>query len=241
METPRNPVVCRKETRPVITGMTTIARVSKTDKHRVMTTEKPTISIAPKSFGLQVRELRLAAGMTQETLAERMGTTKATVSKIERSTNPPKLEWITRIADALDVDAAELAFSKPVSSGRLEMMPVIGMIAAGNWREAVQSTDEFVPVVNAKPHMFVLRIDGDSVDRVAPDGSYVSIDPTNPELVEGGLYAVQNGAGEATLKRFRRNPDRLEPDSTNKAHKPIPLGREPITIIGRATTVIRML
>jgi len=33
----------------------------------------------------------------------------------------------------------------------------------------------------------------------------------------------------------------LEPLSTNPIHKPIMLGTEPITIIGRATSVVQML
>jgi repressor LexA len=192
-------------------------------------------------FGLQVRELRTRAGLTQEQLAERTGTTKATISKFERSTNRPKIDWIEKLAAALEVDAEELAFDRGRVGRPVTMMPVIGMIAAGNWREAVRETDEFVPVVDARPHMFVLRVSGDSVDRVAPDGSFVSIDPSDPALVDGKIYAVQNGAGEATLKRFRRNPDRLEPDSSNPEHKPIPLGTEPVTVIGRATSIIRMI
>ena len=121
------------------------------------------------------------------------------------------------------------------------MVPVIGMIAAGNWREAVQAPDGHIPVLDAKAQVFALRVSGDSIDRVAPDGSYVAIDPTDPTLQDGSIYAVQNGEGETTLKRFRRGPDRLEPDSTNALYQPILLGREAITIIGRATQVIQML
>lgn len=200
-----------------------------------------TISIKKLPFGLQVRQLRVNAGWTQQELAERLDTTKATISKMERSTNRPSVEWIEKIADVFGEAAEDLAFDRTKATGRLTMLPVIGLIAAGNWREAVQQSDEFVSVIDAKPHMFVLRVQGDSVDLIAPDGSFVSVDPTNPELVEGGMYAVQNGAGEATLKRFRRHPDRLEPESTNKSHKAIPLGTEPITVIGRARSVIRML
>ena len=192
-------------------------------------------------WGLRVRELRVAAGLKQEELAERIGTTKATISKIERSTGTPKLDWIEKLAPALETTAAALAFGEPQGAATPVMLPVIGMIAAGNYREAIQITDEKIAVPGAKPHMFVLRIDGDSIDRVAPHGAYVSIDPTDPTLTEGGLFAVQNGSGEATIKRFRRSPDRLEPDSTNPAHMPILLGGEPITIIGRAMSVTQML
>jgi repressor LexA len=200
-------------------------------------------SLGEAAWGLRIRELRLAAGLTQDDLAARMETTKATVSKIERSTRPPRYEWVERLAEALGTDAATLLLGDKLQMTAFQpsQIPVIGMIAAGNWREAIHSPESYIPVLDAKPHMFALRVAGDSIDRVAPDGSYVAIDPTNPTLTDGAIYAVQNGEGETTLKRFRRSPDRLEPDSNNPEHKPIQLGGEPITIIGRATQVIQTL
>jgi repressor LexA len=193
-------------------------------------------------FGLRVRAARNFAGFSQAELAEKLGTTKATISKIETSSIGESLEWAKRIGNALGADVSMLAgFAQAAITPAVGMVPVIGMIAAGNWREAIQAPEERIAVAGAKPHMFALRIFGDSIDRIAPDGSYVTIDPTMPALEDGGLYAVQNGDGEATIKRFRRNPDRLEPESFNEAHKTIELGREPITVIGRATSVTRQL
>lgn len=198
--------------------------------------------LAKLPFGLRVRAARNAAGLSQADLAEKLGTTKATISKIETSNMGATIEWAERIGKALATDVGALAgFGVAASPPTVAMVPVIGMIAAGNWREAIQSPDEEIAVAGAKPHMFALRIFGDSIDRIAPDGSYVTIDPTLPALEDGGLYAVQNGEGEATIKRFRRNPDRLEPESFNESHKTIELGRDPITVIGRATSVTRHL
>lgn len=193
------------------------------------------------AWGLRVRELRIEANLKQEELADRIGTTKATISKIERSTKAPRLEWIEKLARALGVDAATLALGEPGGRVQPTFIPVIGMIAAGNWRDAIQNPIGEIPILNANPHMFALRVAGDSIDKVAADGSYVAIDPTDPTLSDGAIYAVQNADGETTLKRFRRDPDRLEPDSTNPAHKAIVLGQEAITIIGRATQVITMI
>jgi repressor LexA len=192
-------------------------------------------------WGLRVRELRVGIGMTQEELAAKVGTTKATISKIERSTGRPRFEWIEKLAPALGVDLATLALDAATPLRQSTMIPVIGLIAAGNWREAIQSPDGFIPAVGATEHMFALKVHGDSIDKIAPDGAFISIDPTSPHLQDGDLYAVQNGDGEATVKRFRRSPDRLEPESSNPVHRPIMLGKEPITIIGRATSVVQML
>lgn len=194
-------------------------------------------------WGLRIRALRVARGWTQEQLADRLDTTKATVSKIERSTGMPKGIWLVKLTRALGVpfstmepDAQPQPQLRPAGQ-----IPVIGLISAGNWREAIQSPDGYISAIDPKPHMFALRVQGDSMDKIAPDGAYVSIDPTSPALAEGGLYAVQNGEGEATVKQFRRAPDRLEPLSSNPIHKAIILGAEPITIIGRATSVTQML
>lgn len=193
-------------------------------------------------FGLRVRAARNAMEMSQAELAERLGTTKATISKIENSAIQPSLDWAERLAKALNTTLGILAgIGEAATLQGVSLVPVIGMIAAGNWREAIQAPEDHIAVASAKPHMFALRIFGDSIDKVAPDGSYVTIDPTMPGLADGGLYAVQNGEGEATIKRFRRSPDRLEPESSNPEHRTILLGAEPITVIGRATSVIRPL
>jgi repressor LexA len=209
-------------------------------------------------FGLRVRALRLAAGLSQNDLAEKLETTKATISKIENSAIQPSPVWAERLAKQLGADPSDLLFGAPTSSANVmmfgstsassssrstsvTMVPIIGMIAAGNWREAIQTPEGHIAVAGASPHMFALRVFGDSIDKIAPDGSYVTIDPTMPGLHDGYLYAVQNGDGDATVKRFRKNPDRLEPESTNPEHKTIELGREPITIVGRATSVTRPL
>jgi len=207
-----------------------------------MDRKKPLADTPKLPFGMRVRAARNAFDISQAELAERLGTTKATISKIENSAIQPSLEWAERLAKALHTDVAVLAgIADAATLSNVTLVPVIGMIAAGNWREAIQTPEEHIAVASAKPHMFALRIYGDSIDKVAPDGSYVTIDPTMPALVDGGLYAVQNGEGEATIKRFRRGPDRLEPESSNPAHQTIKLGNEPITIIGRATSVTRQL
>ncbi|MEH3122003.1 MAG: helix-turn-helix domain-containing protein [Sphingomonas phyllosphaerae] len=194
-------------------------------------------SLAEMPFGLRVRTLRVMANMTQEELAEKADTTKATISKIERSTTKVSYDWARRLAAPLNCSVALLLMGEDLPDNNPVMVPVIGLIAAGNWREAIQQPLDRIAVVGAKPHMFALRIIGDSMDLLAPEGANVTIDPTDPSLTDGSLYAVQNGDGEATIKRFRRSPDRLEPVSSNPVHQPILLGAEPITVIGRATSV----
>jgi transcriptional regulator with XRE-family HTH domain len=56
----------------------------------------------------RIRELRLAAGLSVADLAERVGTTSATVSRLESGSRGLTLEWMRRLALAMGVRAADL-------------------------------------------------------------------------------------------------------------------------------------
>ncbi|CAB5079573.1 LexA SOS-response transcriptional repressors (RecA-mediated autopeptidases) [uncultured Caudovirales phage] len=77
-----------------------------------------------------------------------------------------------------------------------------------------------------------LRVVGDSMDRISPPDSIIFVDRGDKVLVPNACYVISNGDGEATYKRFRSNPMRFEPVSTNTAHEPIYPTREPL-IVGR--------
>jgi transcriptional regulator with XRE-family HTH domain len=59
-------------------------------------------------FGMRLRELRHAAGLTQETLAERAGMPHTHVSAMERGIKLPNLLTLLRLAVALDCKVAKL-------------------------------------------------------------------------------------------------------------------------------------
>ncbi len=50
----------------------------------------------------RIRELRRAAGVSQQTLAERVGATRQTINAIEQEKYAPSLELAFRIARAFD-------------------------------------------------------------------------------------------------------------------------------------------
>src|SRR5215217_715389 len=62
------------------------------------------------SFGALLRRQRLAAGLTQEALAERSGVSAKAVSELERDpSRAPRLETVALLADALRIDPEERA------------------------------------------------------------------------------------------------------------------------------------
>jgi predicted ATPase/transcriptional regulator with XRE-family HTH domain len=77
------------------------------------------------SFGELLRQRRLAAGLTQEGLAERAGVSAKAVSDLERDPGrTPRLDTIGLLADALDLDPGEradlLAAARPPSQDGAE-------------------------------------------------------------------------------------------------------------------------
>lgn len=59
-------------------------------------------------FGEAVRERRLAAGLSQEELAERCGVDRKSISRMETGTFSPRLDSVMNVAEALDVPLSTL-------------------------------------------------------------------------------------------------------------------------------------
>jgi transcriptional regulator with XRE-family HTH domain len=59
-------------------------------------------------FGRQLRELRLARGLTQQQLAAMINSTHPFISNLERGVMLPGLAVLLRLADALDCNVSDL-------------------------------------------------------------------------------------------------------------------------------------
>ena len=57
------------------------------------------------SIGKKIKEARLAANMTQEELAKRIGVSKNAISNYENGVSTPKIELLCAIMKHLDIDA----------------------------------------------------------------------------------------------------------------------------------------
>ncbi|WP_030682144.1 helix-turn-helix domain-containing protein [Streptomyces cellulosae] len=62
-----------------------------------------------REVGEQIRRVRERQNLTQSDVCGRSGIDVATYSRIEQGHSSPKLDTLIRIADAMDVDLAELA------------------------------------------------------------------------------------------------------------------------------------
>jgi repressor LexA len=106
---------------------------------------------------------------------------------------------------------------------RRSVLPVAGMIAAGQPVEAVEQKDESLDVADLfrRGNWYVLRVKGESmVDECIQDGDYVVVEPRKSARNGEIVVALVNGE-EATLKRFFREKDRIRLEPANARMRPI--------------------
>ena len=70
-----------------------------------------------REIGDRIRAAMLHANMTQERLAEATGLSRDTIVRVELGTTDARLSWLLLIADAVDVELAELVRT-PDARGR---------------------------------------------------------------------------------------------------------------------------
>jgi len=79
-------------------------------------------------FGRLVRAHRMRVGLTQEALAERANISTDMISKIEGGSSGARFGVISQIADALEVDPAEL-FTPNLPSGQLQRATLTDLVS----------------------------------------------------------------------------------------------------------------
>lgn len=122
-------------------------------------------------------------------------------------------------------------------------IPLYGSIAAGTPIEMMEVDDTFpIPTKmhEMHPKAFLLKVEGNSMDRILPDSCYALVDPCKTVEKPGSPYAVCVNGYDATIKRVRKlnNSFELVPDSTDptypvKTYNYNDPDTETITVIGR--------
>lgn len=193
--------------------------------------------------------------MTQIALATLADVEQATISRWERSENPPDRDQIQLLAKTLGTSAEFLEFGLPTkspSSTALETklatqdttntLPTVLDVQAGHWL-AVEFMDEYqgdgvrVPYCEEYKEFdqFAVKVVGDSINKFAQDGDRLvcATIESGIQLVDGDhviVEATRNGGAEveATVKQIKMTADGLElwPNSTNPVHiGPVKLGK----------------
>lgn len=198
--------------------------------------------------GYKIAEARIAKGWSQQKLAEMIGTTQQQIARYESGNNDVKASVLIKLSGALDVTLSYLLGLKSADDeakpeDRFIDIPLYGSIAAGTPIEMIEVEDTFpVPAKmhDAHPDAFLLKVEGESMNRILPNGCYALVDPCETVEIDSAPYAVCVNGYDATIKRVRKlnNGFELVPDSTDPTY-PVQTfnynepGTETVTVIGR--------
>ena len=194
--------------------------------------------------GYKIAEARIAKGWSQQDLAEKMDTTQQTIQRYESGSRDIKSSVLIKLSAVLGVTISYLLGMENTSIPNNDMVevPLYGAIAAG-------TPIEMIPVENSQPvpsevrrrypSAFLLKVEGDSMNRILPNGCYALVDPCEAVEPNGAPYAVCVNGYDATIKRvnklnngFELAPDSNDPTYSKQVFNYNEPGTQTITVIG---------
>lgn len=190
-------------------------------------------SMTPQSLAKLISD----AGMTPASLSKEIGRGQDYVRDfiVGRKSSLKAEDW-QRIVERLGVATESSASGQIIDLDQVaEGMPVLGTAQAGAWLEAIvrDRVEERIPV-NRDPRypfaeQYALRVSGNSMDQIIPDGSYVicvNFDQSGLPLRPGLIVHVEqtkHDLSEVTIKEIALENGRLVliPRSSDPDFKPI--------------------
>lgn len=188
----------------------------------------------------RVREVDPEMGPTK--LARLTQENKQTINRYIKGDRKLPHPVAEKIAPLVKATVAELLL---VDSGlpSFERVPLVSWVSAGRLEaeESVSNVDvekHVIAVDLPKGDWIALKVKGDSMDKLAPDGSMVFVNRSDQHLREDQFYVFSLGSGAATFKRYRGGKQvRLQPYSSNSDHETI-LAPPDLRVVGRVRRVV---
>lgn len=200
----------------------------------------------------RLRQLRKEAGYSQAFVCAKLGVSDTTYQNYEYGKRDIPGEVLIAAADLygttvdyiLGIVSYRGKYTK-VTSEESDFIdvPLYGAIAAGTPIEMTETEGAFpIPfrVYQQYPDAFLLKVEGESMNKILPNGCYALVAPCIEVKHDGQPYAVCVNGYDATIKRVHKlnNGFELVPDSTDPTYKSTVYdygveGTETITLIGR--------
>lgn len=197
------------------------------------------------SLQKNIKAFRLQQGLTQAELAAKLGVDRSSVTQWETGVTTPRMKVITKLSTLFNTTPSVLisdssTLTKLPISGSTATLPLrtLGKVHAGVMDDDTICDDEEIQVpervVLAYPDAFLLRVEGNCMDRVIPEGSHVVVAP-HKEPTNGSIVVIHDDAYEAIMRRYYKGSSALmlSPDSYEEEYQDIIVhdGQE-ITLIG---------
>lgn len=197
------------------------------------------------SLQKNIKAFRLKQGLTQAELAAKLGVDRSSVTQWETGVTTPRMKVITKLSTLFNTTPSVLisdssTLTKLPISGSTATLPLrtLGKVHAGVMDDDTICDDEEIQVpervVLAYPDAFLLRVEGNCMDRVIPEGSHVVVVP-HKVPTNGSIVVIRDDTYEAIMRRYYKGSSALmlSPDSYEEEYQDIIVhdGQE-ITLIG---------
>ena len=184
----------------------------------------------------RLKILREEKNLTKTELATLLNVKSQSIGQYERGERDLSTEKLIRFANFFGVTTDYLLgvsntrLSDSADLNNLLHIPVLGKIPAGMRVLAVVNILKYLQIspdmfsITEEQDLFFLKVDGESMNNVVANGSYVLV--KKQDYAENGniVVALVNNNDEATLKRYKIIDNQfimLEPDSSFTEFEPI--------------------
>lgn len=207
------------------------------------------------TIGLRIRAARRARGLNQGALADKLGVSQPTVANWESGIHDPRQLMLAKIAKALEVSLGWLASGErsqlekdrhPAAAYLRRLLvhvPVVPITSVARILDE-PALDfhalavDYIPVTAGSQSLAAIFMRDDAMNLAFPGDNLVVINYAEREPAEGNLVLFHHQGKTPLLRRWRSNPARLEPISSDPHHETIFVDG-PIGIIGTLFITIR--
>ncbi|KIX90661.1 DNA-binding protein [Staphylococcus microti] len=176
------------------------------------------------AFKNSIKEIRLNNRLSKVEMAKKLNVSEGTIRMWENGKNEPRMGMVEKIASSFNVSKSYLLgeveeSTLPEFDNEIEI-PYYGKVSAGNFEEvSIDSetikTPSFVYNGRNPNECIALQINGDSMNKVLANGSYIVVHDyrktLNRRLNSNDILVLRIG-GEYTVKRVRCTETKLHLD-----------------------------
>ncbi len=189
---------------------------------------------------MNLRQARLAKGLTQRQVAAHIGINQNTYSYWETGRSRVDTAALPRLAALFGVSVDYLLGNAGEETPKGVKIPVLGRVAAGIPIEAVEDIldyEEISPHMAAQGEFFALQVKGRSMEPRMQEGDII-ICKKQSDAETGDVAVVLVNGDDATVKKIKKTSAGLYLLPTNPAFDPLfytydEVMDRPVTIIGK--------
>lgn len=163
-----------------------------------------------ETIGQRIRRLRKAQGISQRELGDRLAWGNTRLSMYERDERTPKIRQLDELSKALGCTVTELINGEKSNVEEITFstpfrVPVIAWEQIAQYPAHSENTSptEWVEIAKKlSDKAYALRVRGDAMEPIFPDGSMIVVDPARSAVQGSYVLAVAQPGSDATFKQL---------------------------------------